>query len=332
MLLLSLLACRVEFGQPKVSQESEGPVTLWVYTSMYQSVLDELDPLLAEQLPGVQVKWFQSGSEKVAQRLEAEWAAGGSEACILMTSDPFWYQALTERERLRPYVSPRALELDRQWVTPTYTTARLSTMVLAVHRDLVPSEDRPASFAVLQDPRYAGKLSTPDPLSSGTTFTTMAFLQQAYGWEYWEALRANGTVSAGGNSSTLQRLESSERPVGVLLLENLLKAAETGSPAEPIFPEDGAIAIPGPVAITSECASPLQAQAFVDFILSEPAQQAIVGGYMHSPFPDAAPPKGAPPLGEIALRPWSPEFTAQVAGDAEAIKERYAAIVTGTGE
>ena len=119
MLILSLLACRIEVGnQAQTQGPSEGPVELWVYTSMYQSVLDELDPMLAEELPGVQVKWFQSGSEKVAQRLEAEWAAGGSDACVLMTSDPFWYQALSERGALRPYVSPQALALDRQWVNP----------------------------------------------------------------------------------------------------------------------------------------------------------------------------------------------------------------------
>jgi iron(III) transport system substrate-binding protein len=333
MLILSLLACRIEVGnQAQNRGPSEGPVELWVYTSMYQSVLDELDPMLAEELPGVQVKWFQSGSEKVAQRLEAEWAAGGSDACVLMTSDPFWYQALSERGSLRPYVSPKALALDRQWVNPTYTTARLSTMVLAVHRDLVPEEERPRSFEDLMDPRFEGRLSTPDPLSSGTTFTTMAFLQQAYGWTYFETLRAQGTVSAGGNSSTLQRIESSERPVGVLLLENLLKAAESGSPAKAIFPSDGAIAIPGPIAITGECAYPLQAQDFVDWILSDKAQGAIVRGYMHSPFPGAAPPIGAPPLEEIVLRPWSAAFTEKTASQAEALKERYAEIVTGAGQ
>lgn len=332
MLLLSLLACRIEVGNQAQNQgPSEGPVELWVYTSMYQSVLDELDPMLAQDLPGVQVEWFQSGSEKVAQRLEAEWAAGGSEACVLMTSDPFWYQALTERQALRPYVSPQALALDRQWVSPTYTTARISTMVLAVHAEQIPEEERPQSFQDLTNPRYAGKVSTPDPLSSGTTFTTMAFLQQAYGWPYFETLRGQGTVSAGGNSSTLQRIESSERPVGVLLLENLLKAAESGSPATPIFPEDGAIAIPGPIAITAECAHPLQAQAFVDWMLSDKAQQAVVGGYMHSPFPGAAPPKGAPALQDIVMRPWSGDFTAQTASQAEALKERYAEIVTGAG-
>ena len=46
MLILSLLACRIEVGnQAQTQGPSEGPVELWVYTSMYQSVLDELDPI-----------------------------------------------------------------------------------------------------------------------------------------------------------------------------------------------------------------------------------------------------------------------------------------------
>lgn len=333
MVLLLLLSCRIEVGGPATSgaQQSDGPVELWVYTSMYESVIQELEPKLAQDLPNVTVKWYQAGSEKVAQRVEAEWAAGGSDACVLMTSDPFWYQGLTERDLLRPYVSPAALQLDPSWVTPTYTTSRISTMVLAVMPDAVAEDQRPAAFADLADPRFQGLLSTPDPLSSGTTFTTLAFLQADLGWSYWEALKANRTVSNGGNSSTLQRLETREYPVGVLLLENVLKARDTNdSPVLPIFPSDGAVAIPGPVAITSGCPHVLEAQAFVDWILSPTAQSEIVAGYMHSPFPDAAPPPGAPALSDIPMRPWSPAFTSQVAADAATLKERYAEIVTGS--
>lgn len=330
MFALMLLACRVELGAPGPEAQSAGGTTeVWVYTSMYEEVIAALEPEIKASFPQLNVRWYQAGSEKVAQRAEAEWEAGSGQACLIMTSDPFWYADLAARGRLRRYVPPEALGMDRSWVAATHSTARLSVMVLAANESLVPEGERPSSFRELADERFRDRVSMPDPLSSGTAFTTLAFLQSVYGWDFVQALRANGLVAAGGNSSVLQRVESGERPIGVLLLENVLKARSKGSPILPIVPSDGAVAIPGPVAITADCAHPLEAQALADWMLEPRAQQAIVGGFMHSPFPDQAPPSGGPGLESLNLLPWTTEFTAAVSGDAAAIKERYARIAAG---
>ena len=87
--LALLLGCRIEVGAPAGGAAvdagrgtSEHPIEVWIYTSMYQEVLDALTPDLTAALPGVRVQWFQAGSEKVAQRWEAETEAGGSRACL----------------------------------------------------------------------------------------------------------------------------------------------------------------------------------------------------------------------------------------------------------
>lgn len=330
MLTLLLLACRVELGAPDAGPPSStGPAELWVYTSMYEEVIAALEPQLKVAFPALNVRWYQAGSEKVAQRAETEWEAGSGQACLIMTSDPFWYADLAARGRLRPYVPPAALAMERAWVAPTHSTARLSTMVLAVNASIIAEGEGPKSFQELSDARFRDKVSMPDPLASGTAFTTLAFLQDRYGWDYIAALRANGLVAAGGNSSVLQRLESGERPIGVLLLENVLKARSKGSPILPIIPSDGAIAIPGPVAITADCPHPLQAQALADWMLGAEAQAAMVGGFMHSPFTSVDPPAGAPGLEGLNLLPWTAEFTSSVAENAASFKESYARIAAG---
>ncbi|TNE91607.1 MAG: ABC transporter substrate-binding protein [Deltaproteobacteria bacterium] len=336
-LLALLAACRVELGPPGaravVTSDDEAPAgEVWIYTSMYQSVIDQVDPLIREALPGVEPQWYQAGSEKVAQRVEAEWDAGGSKACLLMTSDPFWYAAITRQDRLQPHFAPNVLQIDRGMVDPSgyWATARISLLVLGAHEDV---SDAPTAIGQLGDPDYAGRVSIGDPLSSGTMFTLLSFLTEGKtddaSWSFVEELRGQGLVSAGGNSSVLTRLETREREIGVLLLENLLKAAEKDSPAKPIYPADGAIAVPGPIALTSDCPNPKAARAVYDFLLSDPGQQAMVDGNMYAGLPHLPPPKGAEPLDAIALRPWDTAFRERVAADKAAIKERFAELVSG---
>lgn len=319
-LLTALLCagCRVEIGAPeRAGVAAEGAVEeVWMYTSIYQEVLDQLGPALEAAVPGVKVSWFQAGSEKVSQRWEAEHAAGRSRACLLATSDPGWYLDLHRRGLLQPYVSPRALEMDRAWVHPDFAAFRLGFMVLAASGD----GPAPASFRELADPAWRGQVSSPDPLASGTMFTTLSAWEQAYGFGFVEGLRGNGWVAAGGNSAVMGRMESGERRVGVVLLENLLQKPGV---ARIILPTDGAVAIPGMLAIPTDCDAPAAARRAVDWLMSDEAQRLIVAGNMYSPFPGVAPPAGAPPLAEVPRFAPEADLLGHMAEHSAALKARY---------
>lgn len=314
LLLLTLLACRVELGPPGATAR-EGRPTVWVYTAIYQNQLDQFAAALAEDLPDIDVQFFQGGSEKVSQRWEAEHSAGASPACILATSDPSWYVDLTRRGLLHPYVSPRALELPRAWVTPTYASHRVDLMVIGAAR----GAPAPRSFAALAEPEWKDRFSSGDPFSSGTAFTTVSAWDQVYGDGFLERLDGNGWVMGGGNSAVLGRVESGEKPVGVVLLNNLLQKPDT---VQIIFPEDGAVPIPGPLAIPTDCREMEAAERVVDWFMGEHAQALVVKNQMHSPFPGAPAPEGAPPLDQIKLFPVAEDFTEQVATRAPALRAR----------
>ncbi|MCA9493742.1 MAG: extracellular solute-binding protein [Myxococcales bacterium] len=332
-LLLAATACRVEVGSPSgpvtadcPGAEPEGEV--WVYTSMYPHVVERFEALVRERHPNLEPSFFQAGSEKVAQRVEAEWAAGSSPACVLLTSDPFWYAKLDAEGRLQPYLPPTSLRIDRSLVDPdgAWLAARLSLMVLAANGDRVPEAERPTAFSDLTGPAFRDRFTMGDPLASGTNFTLLSFWAEEPGWDWVDALQANGLVAAGGGSAVLQRLDSGERPVGAILLENLLAAPHTS--AVPIFPTDGAVVIPGPVAITAGCPNPVAARAIVDLLMSDEGQAVIVEGDMYAALPEVPPPDGAPRLGDIAVRTWGPGFVERVSTDAGAIKDRWAALVS----
>lgn len=327
--LVLLASCRIESaapsGGPAAAHEGAPSGDVWVYTSMYRHVLDALDPLLKEKLPGVQVHWYQAGSEKVASRLEAERAAGAVRADLLATSDPFLYERLAREGAFVPYASPHVLRVPRSLVDldARYAAMRLSTMVLVHRRG---TEPVPTSFEDLARGRWKGRVAIGDPLTSGTAFTWAVFCQAKYGEAYFEGLRQQGAIVAGGNAAVLQKVESGEADAGVLLLENALAARAKGSPIEVVWPSDGAVVIPGPVALFATTPNPVAAKAVVDVLLSPEGQRLIVEkGDMHAVDPRLGGPRGEAGVDALMERaqPWAPGLVELGLTRGGAIKETF---------
>ncbi|WP_224242304.1 ABC transporter substrate-binding protein [Hyalangium gracile] len=328
--LVLLASCRIESAAPSDASAStaregtpEGDV--WVYTSMYQHVLDAFEPLLKEKLPNVRVHWYQAGSEKVASRLEAERAAGAVRADVIATSDPFLYERLAREGAFLRYASSNVLRVPRSLLEldAHYAAMRLSTMVL-VHRTGAAAS--PASFAGLVGEGWKGRAAIGDPLTSGTAFTWAVFMQSKYGDGFFSQLRAKGAIVAGGNAAVLQKVESGEVDVGVLLLENALTAKARGSPIEIVWPEDGAVVIPGPIAIFRSTRNAVAAKALVDLLLSPEGQRIIAEkGDMHAVDPRLGGPRGEFGLETLMSRsqPWSPALVELGLTRGGALKETF---------
>lgn len=336
--LFALCACRIEVGPPeqKCDPAAGGAPSgeVLIYTSMYRSVIDEVDPLLEAKLPGVRVEWLQSGSEKIATRLDAELAAGSTPADIVLTSDPFWYERKKREGHFLPYASLRALALPRDFVDRdgAYMTSRISTMVLVYNARLVAEADAPASFDDLFSAKWKGAVTIPDPLASGTSFTTLAFLVDSFGESIITRMREARTVAAGGNSAAMTRIEAGEQKVGFVLLENALQAKRSGAPIEYRIPKEGAVLIPGPIAVLKISDNPVAARAVYDLLLSDELQALIVKGDLHSPFQALKPPDGAPPLAELMQTKlqFSPAFLERSYERAESLRKKFSEIMGGT--
>ncbi len=308
------------------------PIT--IYTSIYEHVIAGLDPVLQRAFPDIEVRWFQRGSEDVAARLNSEIAAGRIGADLVMTSDPFWYEELKEAGHLLEYRSPGAAGIPPDLNDPdgTFVTVRVPVMVVAYNRERVAAGDAPRTFRALADPVWRGRITMGDPNRSGSTFTAVAALARTYGWDYFEALRRNDIVAAGGNSAVLNRVVTAEKDAGFILLENVLQARQQNpdAPIEIVYPEDGAILVPSPIAIMKTTAAPDAARRLYDFFLSDRGQTALVGGWMYSPFEQIAPPPGARPWRDVfatTLLPWTFEYLRDTTRARNDIKQRFNQIV-----
>ena len=304
--LLAIAAgCRVEIGAPAAANSGEA-ATVRIYTSVYKHVLDALQPAIEERLRAqglgaARIEWFQSGSEKVAARIDAELASGGSPCDVLLTADPTYYARLKKEGALAAYVSPAALRQPREYVDPdgAWAMSRMMTMVI-VASPALPEARTPRSWAGLASGDL--RVALGDPLSSGTNLMAVGALAGKFGWPWFRALKQAGGVVAGGNASVLQRVESGESDAGVVLLENVLAARARGSRVRLVLPTDGALVIPGPIALLQHGRRSEAARAVYDALLSDEVQRVLVReALLHSPDPKLPPPPGAPPLSDLLL-------------------------------
>jgi iron(III) transport system substrate-binding protein len=313
-------------------KEDTSKTELWIYTSMYKDTIQDLKPRLEKAFPGIKFQWYQAGSEDIAAKVQSEILAGALQADVLISSDRFWYEEMANNGNLHSYKSPATKDISEQLkhAEGFYTTVSIPVMVMAYNLEAVSAADAPKSFKEMMDPKWKGKFTTGSPLSSGTNFTTMAMLQHHYGWEYIKALKKNETISEGGNSAVIRRLQSKERPIGWVLLENLLRFQNKDDRLQTIFPDDGAVTHANVMAITNKKGSDRSlAQKFTDWMLTIEGQKAMTRSYMYSPIPSIDPPAGAPPLSRIMAKsfPWTKKFLDNVTRTRIEIKEKYTEIM-----
>jgi iron(III) transport system substrate-binding protein len=275
--------------------------SVWIYASIYKEVIAELDAALKETHPDITISWYQSGSENVAARLNAELASGGSKADLIMTSDPFWFEELKHEGHLLPYESPLGSLLPAHYRDPDFyfVINRIPVGVIAYETTSISRTDAPTNWEDLTLPRWKGKLCMPSPLESGTALTFISQLVRLKGWSYFAALKKNQLLSSGGNSAVIQKIETKERPIGIVLLENVLQAKKRGAPIEIVYPKDGVILVPSPIAILKTTKHLKKSQTVYDFFLSEEAQKIFLKANVYAPLLPAQAPEGARSFEEI---------------------------------
>lgn len=275
---------------------------LMVYTSIYPDIINDMcKPNVGKAFPGMKVNWFQGGTEKVKTKIAGEIKAKKIGADVLMVADPAYYLTLQKQGLLLPYKSKELgniindKDADGNWCS-----VRVSNMIIAYNGQKTKPENAPKNWTDLTDPKYKGKIAMPNPMLSGTAFVAAGALADKYGWEYFDKLKANGMRVEEGNSAIQTKLETGEYVAAMILEENILKLRDKKkSPLAVIYPKDGVVQVPSPIAIFKSTKNAEGAKAIVDWWLSKEGQQAVVKGYMHSVRGDVKEPVGAEPTKKI---------------------------------
>jgi iron(III) transport system substrate-binding protein len=303
---------------PKISGK------LMIYTSIYPDIIEGVKPAIKKAFPDLDVQWFQAGTETVITKLTGEIEAKKMQADLLMVADPSFYLTLKEKNLLMKYDAPNrkdvtaAKDADGYW-----TGVRISNMIIAYNTAKVKPEDAPKTFKELTEPKWKNKVAIPSPLLSGSAYVAVGVLSDKYGWDYFAKLKANGVKVEPGNSAIQNKLVTGEYLAVMILEENILKIMDKGEPVKVVYPEDGTIVIPSPIAIFNSTQNPEAAKALENWWLSKEGQEAIVKGWMHSVRGDVAPPKGAPELKSFMMKGDLKPNWEKLSKDMEKIKGEY---------
>ncbi len=303
---------------------------IWIYASTYKEVLALYKPYLEKKFPDLNIQFYQAGSENVAAKILAELQGGGTKADLIMTSDLFFYMELKKQGHLLSYKSEAASRIPSNYIDADgmFTITRFPVMGIAMNKEKAGSLPAPKSFKDLTNPIYKNKITMPSPLESGTALTTILYIHNLYGDDWFKGLRSNEILSAGGNGATMSRIQSGEKPIGILLMENILQAKEKGKHSvEFITPEEGALAIPSPIAILKSTKHPEHAKKILDWFLSDEAQELLIKGWVYSPIPGAKTPAGAPSWETLKLHPWSLSLFAEWNEKKQKIKDTFQSTV-----
>lgn len=275
----------------------QGDVT--VYTSIYPDIIDQMcKPNVARFFSDLKVTWFQGGTEKIKTKIAGEVKAKRIGADVLMVADPSYYLALKKSNLLLEYVSPNQKDVvTEKDKNGAWTSVRISNMIIAYNKDRLKEHDAPKSWQELTDPKWKGRIAMPNPMLSGSAYVAVGALADKYGWEYFDKLKANGIRIEEGNSAIQNKLLTGEYAAAMILEENILKLANVKKePLRVIYPVDGIICVPSPIAIFNTTKNQDGAKALVDWWLSKEGQEAVVNGWMHSVREDVKPPAGAPEM------------------------------------
>jgi iron(III) transport system substrate-binding protein len=251
-----------------------------LYSSMDLPVGEKLGKAFEAKYPDIEVQIERSGSERLFQRLNQEFASNIRAADVVNSSDASHFITWKKNGWLAPYVT----EDIAQHFLPEYrdadgmfATTRIWLSSIAYNTNLVKPEDAPKSFADLLDPRWAGKIVKGHPAYSGTIMTATFQTVRELGWDYMEKLSKQRVMQVQSSTDPPKKLSLGERAVmadgneyGIVLLK------EAGQPVEPVYPTEGTPTISGPTGVFASAPHPNAARLFQAWLHTRETQQFFI--------------------------------------------------------
>ena len=297
------------------------PSRVLLYTSVPQELATQFADAFMRKHPDIKVEIYRAGSTEVGAKLAAEREVGGIRADLLWLADAPIYYDLRKRGELLAYISPeaKAIPADLKDANGFFTAGRLINMIVAVNTDVTPLKDAPKSWKDFPD--FGKKAVMGNPLYSGSNFVTVAaFVKKDGNWGWFERARGKGVAIVRGNSEAASALAGKEFGIAMTLDYIIAGLIKKGAPLAIIWPAEGAISVPSPIAIIKATKNPAGSKAFVDYVLSKEGQEFLVKQEVIPVRGDVNPPKGQPSASQIKFLPIPYEWAAE---NAVEIREKF---------
>ena len=270
LMILSLTIFSGGCGEQQNTKQS-----LVIYTSMKESLIGGIIEGFKKQNPGVVIDYQSAGAGKIMAKLEAERQSGQMLADIIWTSEvPDFYEMKSEG-MLEQYQPSNFNEILNPFddYDGSFTAARLGTLGIVINTDKVTTA--PTEWEeIATNPLYKDAFGIADPALSGTALMSIALLEKQFGWDYLVRLHDNGAIKSKGSGRVVDDTATGEL-VACLGVDYITAAKiDKGANLRLVYPKE-LLMVPSPVAILKDAPNKEIAKKFVDYILSQEAQQMI---------------------------------------------------------
>jgi len=265
---------------PQLIEAARKEAKVVLYSAMDLPVGEKLGKAFEAQYPGIQMQIERSGSERLFQRIDQEFASNIRAADVVNSSDASHFITWKKNGWLAPFVT----EDIAQHFLPEYrdpdgmsATTRIYLSSIAYNTNLVKPDDAPKSFADLLDPKWAGKMVKGHPAYSGTIMTATFQVVREFGWDYYEKLSKQRVMQVQSSTDPPKKLALGERSVMADGNEyNVVLLKEAGQPVEPIYPIEGTPTVSGPTGIFATAPHPNAARLFQAWLHTRETQQFFI--------------------------------------------------------
>ncbi|MFO1110603.1 MAG: extracellular solute-binding protein [Bradyrhizobium sp.] len=311
---------------PALIEAAKQEGRLVFYSSMDLPVGEKLGKAFEAAYPGIAIQIERSGSERLFQRVDQEFASNIRAADVINTSDASHTIPWKKKGWLAPFVPEDVAKyFPEQYRDPDgmFALTRIYLSSIAYNTTLVKAEDAPRTYLDLLNPKWAGKMVKGHPAYSGTIMTATYQMVREFGWEYYEKLAKQRVMQVQSSTDPPKKLALGERAVMADGNEyNVVLLKEAGQPVEPVYPAEGTPTISGPTAIFASAPHPNAARLFQAWLHTRETQQFFTDfTAQYSLHAQVQSKPGRRRISDIKLMK---EDAAGVEAMAEEIKTRYA--------
>jgi len=273
ILALMVAGCGGDTSNNSTNQSSANK--LLIYTSMKENLIGGIVEGFKQKYPEVEIDYQSGGAGKLMAKVAAEKQSGKIMADIIWTSEvPDFYQMKADGwlETYKPTVFEELLNPFDDY-DGSFTAARLGTLGIVINTDKITTP--PTEWETLAtDPIYKDAFGIADPALSGTSYMSVALLEKQFGWNYFERLRANGTRKGKGSGQVID--ETAAGTLNACLGVDYITAGklDKGGHIQLVYPKE-LLMVPSPVAIFKDSKNKDAAKKFVDYLLTQEAQQKV---------------------------------------------------------
>jgi iron(III) transport system substrate-binding protein len=257
---------------------------LLVYSALEPDQLLEIKTVFEGKYPDISILWHRAPIGNIAAKIIAE--KDNPKADVVYGLGLTSITDLNNRNLLYKFIPAESTNLEKIFKSDDGSWHGFDAFLSAICFNTVEGKkqniQKPTSINDLLKPEFKGKITMPNPVSSGTGFMIIAGiiekLGDSAGWDYIEKLDKNIAHYTPGGSAPCINAATGEFPIGWSVDMRAAKLISEGAPIEFIVPTEGIFWDMEVAAIIAGTKNEVAAKTLINWIYSKEAMK-LYGKY-----------------------------------------------------